>query len=93
MATYSNTLPQDILQNHLDVVRVLLEAYWEKPEESVSPALLLDGKDIIKEFKIKPGPLVGQLLEVIREAQAAGEIESQSDAKKYARKWIDRQNK
>ncbi|MBW8012901.1 MAG: HD domain-containing protein [Chloroflexi bacterium] len=91
MATYANTLPPDTLQNQLGVVRVLLEAYWEKPEQSVSPAPLLDGKDLIKEFKIKPGPLVGQLLEVIRETQAAGEIKSRDEAKKFVRYWIEKQ--
>ena len=52
LATYAATLPQERLEAQLDVLRALLEAYWEQNEETVSPPVLLDGKDLIKEFKL-----------------------------------------
>lgn len=79
-AIYQHTLPQDILSRHLEVLRMLLEAYWEKGEEVVKPPALVDGNQVKRAFKLKPGPLIGELLEAIREAQAAGEVVTQGDA-------------
>jgi tRNA nucleotidyltransferase/poly(A) polymerase len=79
-ATYGHTLPQDIWTRHLDVVREFLEAWWEHPEESVSPVQLLTGSDLISEFGLKPGPIIGKILESLKEAQATGKISSRSEA-------------
>ncbi|MDH5506106.1 MAG: HD domain-containing protein, partial [Anaerolineae bacterium] len=88
LATYQKTLPQETLAAHLDVLRTLLEAYWEQAEERLFPPALLDGKDLIKEFDLKPGPRIGALLEALREAQAAGEVASRGDALQFAETWL-----
>ncbi|MCQ3939344.1 MAG: hypothetical protein DPW18_20210, partial [Chloroflexi bacterium] len=75
---------------YLDVVRILLENYWEKPEEVVAPPRLLDGSDLIKELKLSPGPLIGQLLETIRENQAAGKIRNREQALALAREELSK---
>lgn len=76
---YGHTLPQEILQNHLDVIRRLLEAYWEAPEQ-VDPSVYLDGKQIMELFDLQPGPKIGELLEALREAQAVGTVQSRDQA-------------
>ena len=43
-------------------------------------------------FGISQGPEIGQLLEVIKEAQAAGEINSREQAIDYAKRWLDEDN-
>lgn len=83
LATYGTNLPQDTLAFHLDVLRALLEAWWEQPESAVSPPALLNGNDLIHHFDLQPGPQIGQMLEAVREAQAAGEIETIADAKAF----------
>lgn len=88
LATYAATMPQDRLEAQLDVLRALLEGYWEQYDETVSPPALLDGKDLIKEFGLKEGPHIGILLEAIREAQAGGEVQSRGDALKLAEEWL-----
>lgn len=80
MGIYQHTLPQQVLARHLDVLRALLEAYWEQQEEIIAPPALLDGRDLIKTFKLKPGPKIGQLLEAVQEAQAAGDVLNKEDA-------------
>ncbi len=82
MATYGSALPQDTWTGYLDVIRTLLEAWWERPQESVSPPTLLKGNDLISEFGLQPGPQIGELLELVREAQAAGQIETREQALK-----------
>ena len=72
------------------VARSLLDNLWEKPQEAVTPPRLLDGNDLMTELALPPGPAIGQLLEAIREAQAAGEILDRKDAFAFARKWMSR---
>ena len=41
---------------------------------------LIDGHDIMTLFRLEPGPWVGVLLEIVREAQASGEVETREKA-------------
>ena len=84
-ATQGAALPVESWAAHLDVVRALLEAWWERPEESISPPALLNGGDLIREIKIQPGPQVGWLLGEIREAQATGQVATREEALALAR--------
>ncbi|MBI5838740.1 MAG: HD domain-containing protein [Chloroflexi bacterium] len=86
--TRANTLTQETWSACLDVCRILLENYWEKPEESVAPPRLLTGDDLISGFNLRPGPVIGDLLEAIREGQATGKIETRDQAISFAREWI-----
>jgi tRNA nucleotidyltransferase/poly(A) polymerase len=90
LATYGPTLPQDVWANHLNIIRSLLEAWWEKPGESVSPPALLTGHDLIEKLGMKPGPKIGQILEAVREAQASNKVHTRSEALKYAEKLKDK---
>lgn len=88
LATYGPTLSPQVWAHHLDVIRVLFEAWWERPEESVLPPPLIDGKDLLGHFNLQPGPLIGKLLEAIREAQATGEVQDRQQALRFARDWL-----
>lgn len=50
----------------------------KKEKKLVKP--LIDGSDIIKTLKLKPGPKIGQLLNLAREAQLKGEIKTKAQA-------------
>ncbi len=84
-ATRAHALTIETWTAYLDVARILLENYFEKPEEAISPPRLLDGNLLMTELDIKPGPVVGRLLESIRENQAAGNIETIEQALTFAR--------
>ncbi|MBN8655549.1 MAG: CCA tRNA nucleotidyltransferase [Anaerolineae bacterium] len=86
--TKGNELTQTTWTAYLDIARILLENYWERPEEVVAPPRLVDGNDLMKELNIKPGKLVGQLLELIRENQAAGKITNREEAIAFAREEV-----
>ncbi|MBI4200273.1 MAG: HD domain-containing protein [Chloroflexi bacterium] len=49
---------------------------------------LLTGDDLMAALRLPPGPLIGQVLEVLREAQAAGEVTTQGEALALARKLL-----
>jgi putative nucleotidyltransferase with HDIG domain len=87
-ATRAHALTIETWNIYLDVARILLENYFEKPEEIISPPRLLDGNLLMKELGIKPGPIVGQLLESIRENQAAGTIKTREQALAFAREEL-----
>jgi poly(A) polymerase len=84
-ATYEHTLPQETWANVLDVVRLLLENWYEKPAESINPPCLVDGNELMEALDLQPGSKVGELLNVIREAQAIGEVQTREQAIIFAR--------
>ncbi len=87
-ATYEHTLPEDLWKVELDICRILLENYWERPAEVVKPPALLNGHEVMQAFDLRPSPQVGQLLEAIREAQAMGEVSTREDALSFGEKWL-----
>ena len=64
----------------VDAVTTLLDTYFNRHDEIVDPALLLDGNDIRALCHLGPGPLVGELLTALREAQATGAVQTASEA-------------
>jgi len=84
----SRTPPQDEWARHVGVCAQLLTAYFEQPEEAVSPPALISGHDLIDEFGLEAGPQLGQLLDAVREAQAAGEIADREAALDYVRQRL-----
>jgi poly(A) polymerase len=67
---------------HTDTVRYILEEHF-KQETIIKPPRLIDGNDIMNIFGLKPGPKVGELLELVREAYAAGELTTREQALEY----------
>ncbi|MBI2830017.1 MAG: CCA tRNA nucleotidyltransferase [Chloroflexi bacterium] len=74
-------------QEHVQVVEYMLQ---KRAEEKVTPPpKLLDGNDLMEIFGMDPGPRIGELLELVREAQAAGEIASREEAINFAREHMN----
>ena len=82
------TLSQETWTTALNVARILLENYWEKPQETVTPPRLLDGNQLMAELGLQPGRIVGQLLEAIREGQATGKVANREQALDLAREYL-----
>jgi hypothetical protein len=66
-------------REHARVVEYVLTQRLQ--EESIAhPPKLIDGHDIINLSGLSPGPKVGEILEVVREAQASGEVATRPEA-------------
>ncbi len=91
--THGPTLTPETWSAALDVGRILLENYWEKPEETVAPIRLVDGHSLMNEYNIEEGPLIGKLLEAIREAQATGKVTTHDEAISFGRAWLKENQK
>lgn len=73
---------------YLDHMSELL-AYAFDPQ-SVTPTTkpLLDGRALMHYFDLQPGPRLGDLLEYLREAQAAGDVATTDEALALATRWL-----
>lgn len=90
LATYGPTLPQDRWARHVEGVRKLLGAWWEDDGETVFPPPLINGNDLIEDLKLSTGPMIGYLLESIREAQVVGDIQDRQEALNLARVILEK---
>ncbi len=64
---------------------ILLDRYFRARDQVIAPPVLIDGKTLMRELNLEAGPRLGELLEAIREAQAAGEIKTREQAIEFAR--------
>jgi hypothetical protein len=62
-----------------EVVRALMAGADEEAAAAAEPALLR-GEDVIEAFGLSPGPEVGRLLALAREAQALGLVSTRDEA-------------
>lgn len=74
-------------KHHEDVCLGLAREFFRKAKEKkLLP--LVNGYDIMRHLKLSPGPLIGKILEEIKEAQAAGELKTKPQALELARKFL-----
>ncbi|MGH2494247.1 MAG: HD domain-containing protein [Ktedonobacteraceae bacterium] len=79
LATFGPQPLTDAWERHLSVVSLLLTRYIRE-RDSILPPRLLSPEELMRRLKLEPGPLVGQLLETIAEAQSEGAIHSKEEA-------------
>jgi poly(A) polymerase len=72
-------LKEDQWREHARVVDYVLTQRFEQ-ENVILPPRLIDGNDLMNIFGMSPGPEIGELLEMVREGQAAGEITTKEGA-------------
>ena len=70
---------------NLEDYNYVMEQREQLTEEEVEPPRLLTGDDLI-EMGYKPGPLFGEVLEEVRDAQLEGEVTTEQEAQTLARK-------
>ena len=68
-------------------IRYVLMYKLQQVQED-GPSKLVSGDDLLQSLDLTPGPLVGRLLEGIREAQAAGEVATKKEGLSYAEKLL-----
>ncbi len=67
----------------------LVDAWYSKQSEIICPPKLLDGDDLMRVFSLQPGPLLGQILSNLREAQAEGLVNTEQEAYAFCEAFID----
>jgi hypothetical protein len=89
LATWGPNLQERRWARRLEVAETLLAHCFERYEETVAPPPLVTGRDLLAELELAPGPRVGRLLETLREAQAAGEVQTRDEALALAERILN----
>ena len=87
LATRGPLLDIDEWREHTQTAEYILEQHTKK-ESLIAPPKLIDGHDLIDIFGLEPGHKIGELLEAVREAQAATEITSRDEALEHIKHWL-----
>jgi len=72
---------------HLQVLSVLFTKYFDAPHK-VRPERMVTGQDVMLVCHLTPGPRVGEILELVAEAQVEGKISSREEALSYLKQFI-----
>ncbi len=88
LATRGQTLDLREWQAHAQMTAYVLEKRNEEANIT-EPPKFIDGNDIMKIFRLSPGPAIGELLEALREAQAAGEVTDRQQALDYVKNLLN----
>lgn len=76
---------QDAWLVRVERANMLFNTYFNAYAQAVDPPMLIDGNQLMRQLGLKPSPIIGEILELIREAQVTGEISSIDDALNLAR--------
>jgi len=82
LAARGPTLDPSEWHKHTMVTEYMITKWYEE-KDTVSPPRLIDGHTLIDRFGLEPGPRVGELLEMVREAQASGDIGTSEEAVEF----------
>ena len=87
LATQGPNLDTAEWERHSRLMEYVL-AQREEDQTVAAPPKLIDGHDLMNEFGLEPGPMIGEVLEAVREAQGAGEISTREEALELARQRL-----
>ncbi len=89
MGRHGLELKESVLSSRLEIIRSLFEAYFHQYDSLIAPKPLIDGDEIMQHFELEPGPKIGEIADMLLEAQAIGEINSTDEAYKLAKSYLE----
>jgi poly(A) polymerase len=89
LAVRGPTLDLDEWHRHVETTQYVLFK-WFQEQATVVPPKLIDGHTLVDKLGLAPGPQIGESLEAVREAQAAGEISTAEEALNFVTKRLGR---
>jgi hypothetical protein len=80
LATWGPGLRPDRWNRRVETSAHLLHAFFTRYKEQVAPDPILNGWDLQQILGLAAGPGIGAMLEILREAQASGEVHTRDEA-------------
>jgi hypothetical protein len=80
LATYAFETEEGDWHRLVNLAQQMLEYRLQHEDRRVTQPPLVNGRDLLRDFGLQPGPQIGILLEAVREAQAVGEIGTRDEA-------------
>lgn len=90
LASFDREFNQDRWLILVERVRILLDAYYFRYEEVVRPQMVVNGNDLMARLDLSQGPVLGELLTIVREGQVMGEVKTPEDAYAVAMRYLAR---
>lgn len=90
IAAHGVEIEQDDWVRVLERARILLETYFTRHAEIVAPKPFIDGNTLMAALKIRPGPVIGRLLDHLREQQVIGAVTDADSALAAARTFLEK---
>ena len=90
LATHGPRLDVEEWQQHNQMINYVLTEHFNQ-EAKVLPPKLVNGRDLMDIFGLSPGRLIGELLAMVHETQASGEVSSRDEAIELVRKELNKQ--
>lgn len=75
----------EMVKSNLDGLNKLLNFYLEKRETLAPLPKLLDGKEIMSILNISPSPMLGKIVEALKEAQLNGDVNTKEEAECFVK--------
>ena len=88
LATHGPRLDVVEWQQHNQLISYIYQEHLKQQEKTL-PVKLVDGHDIIAILGLSPGPIIGEILAKVQEAQATGEVNNKEEALSLARKLME----
>lgn len=82
LATYEHNLDQERWQQALTSGTQILDGWFYRHDRVAEPLKIINGDEIMRRFNLPQGPLIGELIELVREQQAMGRVSNQMEAMK-----------
>jgi poly(A) polymerase len=92
LAARGDTFDFQRWQEHTGLTDFVLAGRFEEGSSAKATGLV-DGNDLMKTFRLSPGPKIGELLESVREARAAGEVNNKREAIRYVKRLLAQDGK
>ncbi len=89
LATYGPLLDIEEWKGQCWLINYIMTEH-EKQQTKALPVKLIDGHDVVNIFGLTPGPLVGELLALVHEAQASGELTAKEEALTLVRQELNK---
>jgi poly(A) polymerase len=87
LAARATALDMSEWREHCRMTEYVLEKHFSAAD-TPAPLKILDGHEIMSIFNLEPGPVIGRLLEGLREAQADGEVNTRVEAVAYLKRLL-----
>ncbi len=86
LSALGEDITEEILSSNLNGLEKMLQYYLSIKDTLKPLPKLLDGNEIMKLLNLKPSPKLGEILEALKEAQIAGDVNTKEEATEFIKK-------
>lgn len=87
LSARGEAITEEMVTQNINGLNKLLDFYFESLETLAPLPKLIDGNEVMQILKIKPSPILGEILNNLHEKQLDGEINSKEEAIKFVKAY------